>query len=70
MNDRDDLRQPQDHLPPAAERDIADTPEEPHYPVDDPGHGGHGGSGVSPATAAEPEKPARHGVAKMPPGVG
>jgi hypothetical protein len=67
MTDRDDIRQPTDHLPPADERDPNQVPDEPSYPDSDtPG----GGSPVSPVTAAEPEKPARHGVAKMPPGVG
>lgn len=67
MTDRDDTRRPLDHLPPAEERGPDQTPEEPHYP--DSGSADDA-SGVGPATAAEPEKPARHGVAKMPPGVG
>ena len=65
--DRDDIKQPQDHLPPAEERGEDETVEAPHFPgVGEP----DGGSPVSPATAAEPEKPARHGVDKLPPGIG
>jgi hypothetical protein len=65
--DRDDIKQPQDHLPPADERGDDESAEAPNFPgVGEP----DGGSPVSPATAAEPEKPARHGVDKLPPGIG
>lgn len=67
MTSRDDARQPMDHLAPAEEHDPEQVPEEPDY-LDDGAP--DGGSPVSPATAAEPERPARHGVAKMPPGIG
>jgi len=64
MTDRDDIRQPLDHLPPQEQRDQASGIEEPHYP-------GTGSaldeSPVSPETAAEPNKPNRHGVDKLPP---
>lgn len=64
MSDRDDIRQPLDHLPPLEERDRAVEIDEPHYP----GTGGaDAGSGVSPATAAEPGDGDRHGVDKLPP---
>ena len=61
-------KKPTDHLPPAEERDPDDerTTHGDPFPgtgVDEPG-------GVDPATAAEPEKPARHGVDKLPPGLG
>lgn len=64
MSDRDDIRQPLDHLPPLEERDPAVEIDEPHYP--DTG-GNAGTSGVSPDTAAEPDAPNRHGVDKLPP---
>lgn len=67
MTDRDDIRTPMDHLPPADERDEHQVAEQPSYPH---GDAPETESAVSPETAAEPEKPARHGVAKMPPGVG
>ncbi len=64
MTDTDDIRQPLDHLPPKEERDPAIEIEEPSYP----GTGSpEGGSSASPDTAAEPDEPARHGVAKLPP---
>jgi len=64
MSDRDDIKQPLDHLPPQEERDDASEIEEPHYPDT----GGPGGtSPVSPETAAEPEAPNRHGMDKLPP---
>jgi hypothetical protein len=67
ITDRDDIKQPQDHLAPADERGDEVSAEAPHYPgAEQP----NGGSSVSPATAAEPEKPARHGVDKLPPGIG
>lgn len=64
MSDRDDIKQPLDHLEPKEERDRAIEIEEPSYP--DTGSAA-GSSHVSPDTAAEPDKPARHGVAKLPP---
>ncbi|MCS0498551.1 hypothetical protein [Protaetiibacter mangrovi] len=64
MSDRDDVKQPTDHLPPGDDASAV-TP-----PADHPQDAAEGGSAVGPETAAEPEKPARHGVAKMPPGVG
>ncbi|MCR2791810.1 hypothetical protein NQ156_01890 [Microbacterium sp. zg.Y625] len=63
MSDRDDIKQPLDHLPPADERDKAIEVEEPEYP--DTGHADT--ADVTPATAAEPGKPNRHGVDKLPP---
>ena len=63
MSDRDDMKQPLDHRPPADERDEAMDVPEPSYP----GTGGAGApSGVSPDTAAEPEEPRRHGLDKPP----
>ena len=64
MSDRDDIKQPLDHLPPTEERDKAIEVDEPHYP--DTG-GGTEHTQASPATAAEPGKPDRHGVDKLPP---
>lgn len=64
MSDRDDIRQPLDHLPPKEERDPAIDIEEPHYPGTD---APHGGSNAAPETAADPDKADRHGVAKLPP---
>lgn len=64
MSDRDDIRQPVDHLPPQEERDPAIEVDEPSYP--DTG-APDGDSQASPATAAEPDKPNRHGVDKLPP---
>jgi hypothetical protein len=63
MSDSHDIRQPLDHVPPSEDGDNADV-EQPQYPGAD---GVAGGSPVSPETAAEPEKPDRHGVAKLPP---
>jgi hypothetical protein len=64
MSDRNDSKQPLDHLAPQEERGDAAQTEEPHYP----GSGGPAGdSPVSPETAAEPDKPDRHGVDKLPP---
>lgn len=60
----DDIAQPLDHLPPREERDKAVEIDEPHYPTSEPPAAG---SDVGPATAAEPGKPARHGVDKLPP---
>jgi hypothetical protein len=64
----DHRKQPTDHLPPASERDADDdrTTAENPYPVDGP----VGDGGVSPDTAAEPDKAARHGMEKAPPGIG
>ena len=60
----DDIKQPLDHLPPREERDKAIEVEEPIYPTSEtptgPVH-------ASPETAAEPGKPKRHGVDKLPP---
>ena len=64
MTDREDAKQPLDHLPPAEERDDEIGDDAPQFPDTDPPAGG---SPVSPETAAEPEKPARHGVDKLPP---
>jgi len=60
----DDIAQPLDHLPPKEERDPAIEIEEPSYPTSD---APTGETQASPATAAEPGKPARHGVDKLPP---
>lgn len=62
----DHIKQPTDHLPPTSERDADDerTTAGEAYPDVAPTEQG----GVSPETAAEPDKPARHGVAKLPPG--
>ncbi len=65
MSNSDDIKQPLDHLPPKEERDPASEVTEPDYP--DTGTP-TGASKASPDTAAEPEEPARHGVAKLPPG--
>ncbi|MDX2377861.1 hypothetical protein M4I32_13750 [Microbacterium sp. LRZ72] len=64
MDDRDDIRQPQDHLPPQEERDDETEVEQPEYP--DTGEPA-GGSPVSPDTAAEPDAPNRHGIDSIPP---
>ncbi|WP_460775765.1 hypothetical protein [Microbacterium sp. GXF7504] len=64
MSDRDDIKQPLDHLPKKEERDPLIEVDEPHYP--DAGAPA-GGSHASPQTAAEPDKADRHGVAKQPP---
>ena len=64
MSDRNDIRQPLDHLPPDEARDDTNDVEQPHYPG---AEGVAGGSPVAPETAAEPEKPDRHGVDKLPP---
>ncbi len=60
-----DHKQPTDHLPPETERDADDsrTTSDPSYPVDGPAETG----GVSPETAAEPGRPDRHGLDKLPP---
>jgi hypothetical protein len=61
-------KRPTDHLPPADEREEGDerTTSGHPYPVE----GVEDEGGVSPATAAEPDRPSRHGVDKLPPGVG
>lgn len=64
MSDRDDIRQPLDHLAPKDERDKAIEIDEPHYPGTE---APHGESAASPQTAAENDKADRHGVAKLPP---
>ncbi|QDE35034.1 hypothetical protein FIV50_09720 [Microbacterium foliorum] len=64
MSHPDDIKQPLDHLPPLDERDKAVEVDEPQYPTSGapigPAH-------VSPDTAAEPDRPRRHGVDKLPP---
>jgi hypothetical protein len=65
MTDRNDLPQPEDHLPPKSERQDHTPAEQREYP--DTGETSSGDSRVSPATAAEPDKPNRHGVDKLPP---
>jgi hypothetical protein len=63
MSNADDIRQPQDHLPKKEDRDPAADVEQAHYPgTEAPA----GESSASPDTAAEPDEPARHGVAKLP----
>ena len=64
MTDREDAKQPLDHLPPAEERDDGRGNDNQQFP--DAG-GPAGASPVSPETAAEPERPDRHGVDKLPP---
>ena len=64
MSDRDDIKQPLDHLLPKEERDPAIEVEEPHYPGTE---AANGETHASPDTAAEPGKADRHGVAKRPP---
>lgn len=64
MGNPDDIKQPLDHLPPAEERDKAIEIDEPSYPSTEPPTGP---AHASPATEAEPEKPNRHGVEKLPP---
>ncbi|WP_194409251.1 hypothetical protein [Microbacterium cremeum] len=63
MSDRDDVKQPLDHLPPQEERE-GDEIDEPTYPDSE---GVAGESAVSPDTEAEPEAPNRHGIDKLPP---
>jgi len=67
MSDHTDpgVKQPTDHLPPADERADGDdrTTAGTPYPVE----GAVDEGGVSPDTAAEPEKPDRHGLDKLPP---
>ncbi|WP_261165363.1 hypothetical protein [Microbacterium sp. Marseille-Q6965] len=63
MSDRDDVKQPLDHLPPKEERGDSEV-DQPEYPDTE---APTGDSGVSPETAAEPDEPARHGVANLPP---
>jgi len=67
MNDNAERKQPTDHLPPRDEREPDDErTTKKSYPGDE--HGPGEGSGISDETAAEPDAPARHGVAKLPPG--
>jgi hypothetical protein len=68
MTEQKQPKQPTDHLPPRDERASDDerTTEE-SYPRDAEDHP-LDRSAVSEDTAAEPEKPARHGVAKLRPG--
>lgn len=67
MADSNEPRRPTDHLPPAEERDPDDerTTGDALHPDDGPPDAT---GGVSETTAAEPDAPARHGVAKLPPG--
>jgi hypothetical protein len=60
----DDIKQPLDHLPPLDERDKAVEIDEPSYPTTETPTGP---THASPDTAAEPGKPNRHGVDKLPP---
>lgn len=64
MSHPDDIKQPLDHLPPLDERDKAIEIDEPHYPTSE---SPTGPEHASPETAAEPGKPNRHGVDKLPP---
>jgi hypothetical protein len=64
MNDRDDVKQPLDHLPPKEERDPGSEPEEPSYP--DTGEPAHE-SAVSPETAAAPGEGGEHDFDTRPP---
>ena len=67
MSEKKTPKQPTDHLPPVDERESDDQrTTDQTYPGDDTQRPGH--TSVTNATAAEPEKPARHGVAKLPPG--
>lgn len=67
MNEQKTPKQPTDHLPPVDERESDDErTTDQSYPGDDSQGADH--PSVTDATAAEPEKPARHGVAKLPPG--
>jgi hypothetical protein len=63
-----DHKEPTDHLPPADDREPDDdrTTAGNPYPVG----GAVDDDDITPATAAEPEKPNRHGLDKMPPGIG
>ena len=59
MTDDRNIKQPQDHLPPASEHDDGRDASESPYP----GAGApDGGSPVTPATQSEPERPERHGL--------
>lgn len=64
MSAGDDIKQPQDRLPPADEREDGTDVDEPDYPDSD---APPAGSSVSPETEAVPEKPLRHGVDKLRP---
>lgn len=71
MNDQKAPKQPTDHLPPEDEREPGDERSTAHgYPDSTSPHDPErqGGGAVEEATAAEPTKPARHGVDKLPPG--
>jgi hypothetical protein len=62
-----DHKEPTDHLPPEGEREPGDERTTAGSPY--PGGGApDDAGGVSEETAAEPDEPARHGVAKLPPG--
>ena len=64
MTDRDDRKQPLDHLPPEEEHADVSELDKPQYP--DTGEPSRE-SAVSPETAKEPEAPNRHGVDNLPP---
>lgn len=68
MNDTPKPKRPTDHLPPLDEREPDDerTTAKSYPGAGDTVEGEP--SGISDETAAEPEKPARHGVAQLPPG--
>lgn len=64
MSDRDDIRQPLDHLPPAEERDPDAEIDQPHYPgTEAPA----GESAVSPATTDPPPESETHDFDTRPP---
>ena len=64
MSDQDRIKQPRDHLQPLEERPEETDLDEQQYPdVGAPA----GSSAVSKDTEAEPDKPRRHGVDKLPP---
>ena len=65
---RDEIKQPLDHLPPKEEQDGASAAAEadkPSYPTS--GETPSAASPASPDTAAEPQEPNRHGIDKLPP---
>lgn len=67
MSDRDEIKKPLDHLPPAEERDDAVDLQEPSYPGTGYTDDSASADAVTPETAAEPDKAKRHGVDKLPP---
>lgn len=62
-----DHKEPTDHLPPVEERADGDERTTAGSPYPGSGEPDERG-GVREETAAEPDEPARHGVAKLPPG--